>query len=98
MGEGADIEFDGATRTAIASLGGVYGGILSGPLLPGTGATHALWCARGVCLYSELAGLVWSTPLAARVEEVSVREATIEVIASGRPVTLSAEDGSEPEE
>ena len=96
-GEGAEVEFDGATRTAIASLGGVFGGILSGPYLAGTGSTHALWCARGVCLYSETCGLLWFTAVRGKVEELSVRQETLEVIASGRSVTLLAEDGSEPE-
>ena len=92
-GEGAAVEFDGATRTAIASLGGVFGGILPGP-----DETYLLWCARGVCLFSELTGLVWHSPLYGRVEEAGFAAGAVRARVRGRAVELRLEDGLEIED
>lgn len=90
LGHGAEVELDGATRNAVRSLGGTYGGILAGPQ-PGA---HYLWCESGVCLYEEERGLVWKAELWSRIDDVSPRKQTVRVKIGRIEVLLDPEDGS----
>jgi len=87
-GEGAEIEFDGATRAAIVGLGGLYGGILEAP-----GDAHLLWCERGVCLV-DATGLAWKSRVSARVEAVVFVGGDGVRVTTGRgEVVLGLQDG-----
>ncbi len=88
-GEGGRIEFDGTARSAIASLGGVYGGILDGP-----GEQVLLWCEHGVCLYDPMAGLVWKSAGVGKVENVALATDVVRVQARGREIELDLADGN----
>lgn len=88
-GEGAEHEFDGTTRAAIASLGGLYGGILEcGP------GVHLLWCEAGVCRVDELTGLVWKARVGRRVDALSHDEVSVRITSGGREVVLDLADGA----
>ena len=91
-GDGAEVEFDSATRTAIAHLGGLYGGILRGP-----DDSHLLWCARGVCLVDGAIGLAWSARAPGQVDDVKLTGDTVHVINAARSLVLDVADGNERE-
>ena len=88
-GSGAALELDGATRTVISSLGGVYGGIVPCP-----GEAHLIWCSRGVCLFESATGLRWKAAVRGQVEDVSVRSEDVLVRANGALTALHLEDGT----
>jgi len=92
-GEGARVTFDGATRTVIQGLGGLFGGILDGPA-PGL---QVLWCSRGVALVTDDIGLAWRARIAGSVDDVRVDAEEVIVTAGGTRTALSLEDGSERE-
>ena len=87
-GEGPDVEFDGMTRTAIQALGGVYGGILEAPE-----GRHLIWCERGVCLYDELAGLMWNSRVRGGVDGVDVRADHAVVSTGSHRIPIGLGDG-----
>jgi hypothetical protein len=91
-GSGADLELDVATRTAISSLGGVYGGIVSCP-----DDAHLFWCSRGVCVVEDALGLRWSTAVPGRVVDVSVESEEVRVRTDRALTALHLADGTEVE-
>ena len=91
-GLGAEVEFDGEARSAVARLGGLYAAILPAPP-----SSFVLWCARGVCRLDETVGLAWSAEVAGRVEDVRIADGRVHVDGGGRSLTLSLADGEELE-
>ncbi len=92
-GEGAEVQFDAETRSAIMRLGGLFGGILDGP-----NGARLLWCSRGVCLVEDHIGLAWRADAYGQVTDVSIgREEVLVTTAGGARTALSLEDGSEIE-
>lgn len=91
-GRGAEVEFDVTARSTIQALGGIYGGILAGPV--GSRELHVLWCARGVCAFDEVAGLLWKLDTGP-VEDVSVRRDRVALRVRGRSLDLNLADGAE---
>lgn len=89
-GEGARVDFDAETRSAVLQLGGLFGGILDVD-----DGTHVLWCATGVCLLCDESGLAWHSPFPGRVEAVDVVPDGIRVQAGRRRTVLALEDGAE---
>lgn len=89
-GRGGRLELDTTSRSAVARLGGLFGGILD------AGAeTHVLWCARGVCAVSAEVGLVWSRKTRSRVEDVRLVADAVVVTAGGGERRLRLADGEE---
>ena len=88
LGEGGRVTLDVTARAAVARLGGLWGGILE------EDERFLLWCARGVCLWSEGTGLVWARAVGGRVDGVRIEGRTVRVERGERVVVLSWEDGS----
>ena len=91
-GEGAEVELDGEARSAIARLGGLYASILPGP-----GASHLLWCTRGVGRFDEAVGLAWAVQAPGPVEDVSLAGDRVRMVCAGRSIELALADGEEHE-
>lgn len=87
-GEGARLELDAETRTAVARHGGLFGGILDVDL-----DRHLLWCTRGVCLYSDEIGLAWHQGFGSSIDAVHVAEEVVRVSMGPREATLGLGDG-----
>ncbi len=88
-GDGARVEFDRATRTAIQRLGGIFGGLLETP------EGLLVWCSRGVCLVREEVGLAWHARTVGQVEDVRVGAEEVLLTVGGRRAELDLVDGSE---
>jgi hypothetical protein len=86
-GEGGRVALDVTARAAVARLGGLWGGILEWD------DQFLLWCARGVCLWSEGTGLVWERAVGARVDGVQLGETTVRVTRGERALEVSRVDG-----
>ncbi len=89
-GVGAEVELDVTTRTAIARLGGVYGGILEAP-----GGRHLIWCETGVCLVENETGFRWHANLREQVDGLSFDEEAIRAETKSGDVLLGWEDGAQ---
>ena len=87
-GHGAEVEFDGEARSAVARLGGLYAAILPAPE-----SSFVLWCARGVCRFDETVGLAWSADVPGRVDDVSLSDDTVRVVTGGLSLLFGLDDG-----
>jgi hypothetical protein len=89
-GQGAEIEFDAEVRSALNSLGGIYGGILEGP--PGP---WVLWCERGICLVEAAGFLLWKTRIQNKVENVVLEHDRVRITTPLGEVHLDLAEGYE---
>lgn len=90
-GEGPEVVFDAATRTALMKLGGLRGGILTGQK-----GVRVLWCERGVAAHHDAVGHLWDCELGP-VESVDLLADRVRVTTRGGETLLGIESGAEEE-
>lgn len=88
-GAGGRVELDTTARAAVARHGGIFGGVLEAGE-----SDFLLWCAKGVCLYSDEAGLVWDRGTGRRVDGVQLDAERVRLSCGGAEILLDRRDGS----